>query len=76
MLWFGAAEVIAKAGTPVRRRAWLADGGLIFKRIVFVSGAGTTRAVAVVRSSGSSEEVVRTTTFSSADFLADDWETY
>jgi hypothetical protein len=76
MKWHGEAEVLAMAGTPVRRRAWLADGGLIFKRIVFVSGAGTTRAVAVVRSSGSSETVATPTSFSSADFLADDWETY
>ena len=73
MRWFGEAEVLAKAGTPVRRRSWLSDGGLVGKRIVYAAGAGTTRAVAVVRN-GTAEGVVESGAFTSPDFLADDWE--
>lgn len=57
----------------MRRRSWLADGGLVGKRIVFSAGAGTERAVGIVRN-GTSEGVVTTTAFVAADFQADDWE--
>lgn len=70
MTWL-AAQPLAKAGTPVRRRAWIGTTG--DPRVLYVAGAGTTRSVAVYRSSGV-DTVVTATTFSSVDRLADDWE--
>lgn len=73
MTWWDE-EARALAGTVVRRRSWLADAAQATKQIVFVAGAGTQRAVAVVRSSGVADAVVTPTTFGAADYLGDDWE--
>lgn len=70
MIWEDA-KPLAQAGRPVRRRAWIGSTGE--PRIVYVAGAGTTRAVAVYRSAGA-DDVVTTATFAAADRLADDWE--
>jgi hypothetical protein len=67
MTWWAASRV-ARAGRPVRRRA-----STTTTTYLFVAGIGTTRAVAVTRSNGV-DSVVTPTTFTSADFLADDWE--
>lgn len=64
-------QAVAKAGSPVRRAAW--SGASSGARIVYVAGAGTTRAVAVYRSAGA-DDVVTAATFAAADRLADDWE--
>ena len=72
MTWWDA-EIIARGGVPVRRRAWLAATATAGQRVVYVAGAGTTRAVAVMRN-GATETVVTTATWGVADFNADDWE--
>jgi hypothetical protein len=66
-------ESLARAGAAVRRRSWLTTTTLSGWTILYVSGAGTERAVAVRRAAGV-DTVVTAVIFSSADFLADDWE--
>jgi hypothetical protein len=64
--WWRGAEASARAGRWVRRQAWTSET----RRIRFEAGAGTTRAVAVTEAGAR----VSTSDFSSAEFLADDWE--
>ena len=62
----------ARAGSPVRRAAWQNDPATYGAKVVFVKGAGTTRAVAV-RQLGGAETVVTAATVTAADMQADDW---
>jgi phosphoserine phosphatase len=66
-------EPLAKAGAAVRRRSWLTSTTTSGWTILYVSGAGTERAVAVRRAAGV-DVIVTNEIFSSVDFLADDWE--
>jgi hypothetical protein len=66
-------EPLARAGAAVRRRSWLTTTTLSGWTILYVAGAGTERAVAVRRAAGV-DTIVTAVIFSSADFLADDWE--
>lgn len=72
MTWWDA-EIIAEGGVPVRRRAWLTATATAGQRVVYVAGAGTTRAVAVMRN-GATETVVSASTWGTTEFAADDWE--
>lgn len=68
MTWWDV-EPLAKVGVPVRRTVWPTT-----KSVVFSAGAGTERAVAVLRN-GASETVLASTDFALAEFTADDWMT-
>ena len=65
MPWWAAAEVSARAGSPVARLAWSDPA----RTVRFVAGAGTTRAVAVDQGGA----VLTASTFGAAEYLADDW---
>ena len=72
MTWWDA-EIIARGGVPVRRRAWLSVTATAVQRVVYVAGAGTTRAVAVMRN-GAVETLISSASWGAAEFDADDWE--
>lgn len=66
MTWPEAREY-ARAGVPVRREAWA-----LTKSLVYVKGAGTTRAVAVIVTS-TTTSVVKSADFGELEFKAPDW---
>lgn len=65
-------ESLARAGVTVRRASWAT--GTSARTLSFQSGAGSDRAVAVIRE-GAEERVSTTLDFTSEDFLASDWQT-
>jgi hypothetical protein len=64
---------LARSGALIRRAAWESDSTLRTQRIACVTGAGTTRAIFVLRQAGV-DTVVTAAIVGQADFLADDWE--
>jgi hypothetical protein len=70
---FWSALPYLRAGAAVRRKVWATSSSLIGGRIVFLAGAGTTRAVAVWRRNGV-DAVVTPLTVTADDLRADDWE--
>lgn len=70
---FSAALLLMRAGVAMRRRAWQADVNRYGSSIVFIAGAGTTRAVAVQRLAGA-ETIVTAALVTADDMRADDWE--
>lgn len=70
---FWAALPLMRAGQRMRRAAWNSNASLIGGSVVFVSGAGTSRAVAIWRRAGV-DTVVSATTLTAADMQAEDWE--
>jgi hypothetical protein len=73
MTWWEA-EPRARQGIIVRRRAWAEGVTLSTSGLVFVAGAGTTRAVVVRRMPGFPDAVAGPDIVRAADLLADDWE--